>query len=172
MLTAILLAYPAPSAAPLRRDAISRSLGSLVESCVQGLVSDAVLVGAPETGLGGIADDAGCALVENPTASEGLRAALSAARRDQVFLLAAGAAVDRGFVDEINDALCYGAPGRALALRLAPHSLLTRFAPGFSQVVGIIAPKADISARGGADFTRLSKSLRCAEIASRARRTF
>src|SRR5512136_2795420 len=118
MLTAILLAYPAPHA-PLRRDAIARSLGSLVESCVQGLVSDAVLVGAPETGLGGIADEAGCALIESPTAAEGLPAALAAARRDQVLLLAAGAAVERGFIDEINDALSYGPPDLAMALRLA-----------------------------------------------------
>jgi hypothetical protein len=59
-----------------------------------------------------------------------------------------------------------------MALRLAPHSLLTRLAPGFSQVVGIVAPKAAICASGGADLARLSKSLRCAEITTRARRTF
>lgn len=171
MLTAILLAYPAPQA-PLRRDAIARSLGSLVESCVQGLVSDAVLVGAPETGLGGIADEAGCTLIESRTAAEGLPAALAAARRDHVLLLAAGAAVERGFIDEINDALTYGPPDLAMALRLAPHSLLTQLAPGFSQVVGIVAPKAAICASGGADLARLSKSLRCAEITTRARRTF
>ncbi len=58
MLTAILLAYDAP-AQPLRGDAVARSLASLVEACVQGLVADAALVGAPERGLDRIADDAG-----------------------------------------------------------------------------------------------------------------
>ncbi|GLI92230.1 transposase [Methylocystis echinoides] len=171
MLTAILLAHPA-QAAPLRRDAIARSLGSLVDSCVQGLVADAVLVGAPQGGLGAIADEAGCALVESPTAAEGLAAALAMARRDHVFLLAAGAAVERGFVDEINDAFTYGAGDRALVLRLAPHSLLTRMAPGLSQAVGIVATKAGVRAEGTADLGRLAKRLRCGEMSCRGRRTY
>ncbi len=171
MLTAILLAYSTP-AAPLRRDAIARSLTSLVDACVQGLVADAVLVGAPQSGLDAIADDAGCELVERQIASEGLAEALAAARRDHVFLLAAGAAVERGFVDEINDVLAYGAPDRALVLRLAPHSLLTRLSPGFSQAVGIVAPKAALRGGETADLSRLARRLRCAELTCRARRTF
>jgi hypothetical protein len=171
MLTAILLAHPAQDA-PLRRDAIARSLGSLVDSCVQGLVADAVLVGAPQGGLAAIADEAGCALVESDTAAEGLASALAIARRDRVLLLAAGAAVERGFVDEINDALSFGAPDRALVLRLAPHSLITRIAPGFAQAVGIVAPKAALQAEGTADLSRLAKRLRCEEMNCRGRRTY
>ncbi|MGJ0506911.1 MAG: transposase [Methylocystis sp.] len=171
MLTAILLAYSSP-AAPLRRDAVARSLASLVDSCVQGLVADAVLAGAPGAGLDRIADEAGCALVESAAAAEGLAQALAIARRDHVFLLAAGAAVERGFVDEINDAFAYGAQDRAMVLRLAPHSLLTRMAPNFSEAVGVIAPRAAVRAGGGADLARLSKRLRCAELTCRARRTF
>lgn len=171
MLTAIILAHPAPGA-PLRRDAIARSLASLIDSCVQGLVADAVLVGAPRSGLDRLADEAGCMLVESLTAAEGLARALAAARRDQVFLLLAGNAVERGFVDEVNDAFADGAQDRALVLRATPNSLLTRLAPSLSEAVGLIAPKGALRAAASADLARLSKRLRCAELTSRARRTF
>lgn len=171
MLTAILLAYDG-SEQPLRRDAVARSLGSLVESCVQGLVADAVLVGAPRRGLDQVADDAGCALVETDTADEGLAQALDIARRDQIFLLLGGNAVEPGFVDEVNDALVYNARDRGLLLRAAPASLMTRLAPKLAEPVGIIAAKSALRAAASADLRRLSRSLRCAELATRARRTF
>ncbi|WP_363347361.1 transposase [Methylocystis echinoides] len=171
MLTALLLAH-GPSAAPLRRDAIARSLASLVESCVQGLVADAVLIGAPQRGLETIADEAGCALVETASAEEGLAQGLDVARRDHILLLSAGSAVERGFVDEIDDVFAYGARDRALVLRLAPHSFWTRLAPGFSEPVGIIATKSALRAAATADLARLAKKLGCAELACRARRTF
>ncbi len=171
MLTAVILAH-GPAAAPLRRDAIARSLASLVESCVQGLVADAVLIGAPERGLEAIADEAGCALVETATAEEGLARGLDAARRDHVFLLLAGNAVERGFIDEVDDLLAYGATDRALVLRLAPHSLATRLAPRLSEPVGIIAAKSALRAAATADLARLARKLGCAELSCRARRTF
>jgi hypothetical protein len=172
MLTAVLLAYGPTPGEPLRRDAIARSLASLVESCVRGLVADAALVGAPGQGLGAIADEAGCVLIETPTPQEGLSRALDAARRDQILLLAAGNAVERGFVDEIDDIFAYESGERALVLRAAPNSLLTRLAPQFSQPVGLIAPKAALRAAQTADLSRLTRRLGCAELATRARRTF
>ncbi len=171
MLTAVILAHESP-AAPLRRDAIARSLASLVESCVQGLVADAVLIGAPQRGLGAIADEAGCALIETASAEEGLALGLEAARRDHILLLSAGNAVERGFIDEVDDLLAHGAPDRALVLRLAPHSFLTRLAPQLSQPVGIIAAKQALRAAASADLARLARKLGCAELSCRARRTF
>ncbi|MEK4034006.1 transposase [Methylocystis sp. IM3] len=171
MLTAVILAHGKP-AAPLRRDAIARSLASLVESCVQGLVADAVLVGAPERGLEAIADEAGCALVETATAEEGLARGLDAARRDRILLLCAGNAVERGFIDEIDDVFVHGAPDTVLVLRLAPHSLLTRLAPRLSEPVGVIAPKSALRAAASADLGRLARKLGCAELSCRARRTY
>lgn len=172
MLTAVLLAHGPSPGAPLRRDAITRSLASLVDSCVRGLVADAALVGAPGHGLEAIADEAGCALIETPTPEEGLSRALDAARRDRILLLSAGNAVERGFVDEVEDIFAYGAGERALVLRAAPHSLLTRLAPQFSEPVGIIAAKSALLAARTADLGRLSRKLGCAELATRARRTF
>ncbi len=171
MLTAILLAYDAP-AQPLRRDAVARSLASLVEACVQGLVADAVLVGAPGRGLERVADEAGCALVEAPGKEEGLARALDLARHEEALLLLAGHAVERGFVDEVNDAFAYGAGGRSLVLRAAPTSFLTRLAPSLAEPVGIIARKTALRSAASGDLKVLARRLRGAELKSSARRTF
>lgn len=170
MLTAILLACDG-HAPPLRGDAVARSLASLVDACVQGLVADAVLVGPPERGLDRVADEAGCALVETTHVEAGMAQALRLARRDWVLALRAGYAVERGFVDEVNDAFAYGPADRALVLRAAPTSLLTRLSPRLAEPVGIIARKSELRAAGAADFRRLAKTLRGAELSSTARRT-
>lgn len=171
MLTALLIAYDAP-AAPLRGDAVARSLASLVEACVQGLVADAALVGAPARGLARIADDAGCGVVESARAADGLAQALAMARQDDILLLLAGYAVERGFVEEVEDLFAYGDRGRARILRLAPHSLLTRLAPQLAAPVGLIAPKRAIAEAGAADLPRLARKLRGADLTTRARRVF
>jgi len=177
MLSAILLAYETPSSgarragAPPPRDAISRSLVSLIDACVRGLVADAALVGPPRTGLGSIADEAGCALVEAEREAEGLAEALALARRAEVFLLAAGHAVERGFVDEIEDHFAYGERGRARILRAAPDSLVTRLAPALARPVGLIAPKQAILDAGDRALPSLARRLRGADLVTRARRT-
>lgn len=171
MLTAILLAYDDP-ARPLRHDAIARSLASMVDACVQGLVADAVLTGAPGKGLERIADEAGCALVEAADPRAGLTQALAVARHEEVFLLLAGHAVQRGFVDEVNDAVAYGDRGRALILRSAPETFVTRLAPRLAAPVGLVARKAAICEAASADFRRIARAVGGAELESPARRTF
>jgi hypothetical protein len=171
MLTAILLAYDTP-AGPLRRDAIARSLASLVDACVQGLVADAVLAGAPSRGLDKIADEAGCALVEAACMEDGLQQALALARRDDILLLLAGKAVERGFIEELNDAFAFGECDQSLVLRCAPASFVTRLFPRLAPPAGIVARKNALRAAGTADLNRLSKKLRGAELKSLARRTF
>lgn len=171
MLTAVLLAYDAP-AQPLRRDAIARGLASLVDACVQGLVADAVLVGAPGRGLDKVADEAGCALVEAQRPEDGLSEALSIARRDDVLLLLAGYAVERGFVDEVDDAFAYGDRRRPLVLRAAPNSFVTRVAPRLAAPVGVVASRSALRAAASADPKRLARTLRGAELKSVARRAF
>lgn len=169
MLTAILLAHDAPGR-PMRRDAVSRSLGSLVEACVQGLVADAVLVGPPDRGLGDIADDAGCALVETPDPAAGLREALSLSRHDDVLLLLAGYAPERGFIDELHDALLYGDRASALVLRAAPNTFITRLSPRLAPPAGLIARKASLRDSGAAELGVLAKKLKGADLSTRARK--
>lgn len=169
MLSAVLIAFDSP-VAPLRREAVARSLASLVDSCVKGVVGDASIVAAPGRGLEEIADEAGCALVEAPRLADGVKRALEAARRDHVLLLLAGVAVERGFAEEAHDFFAYGDASRARSLRLAPDSLVTRLVPRMALPVGVIAPKSALMPLAGRSFTHLHRTLRGADLTTRARR--
>jgi hypothetical protein len=171
MLTAIVIAHDTPGG-PLRRDSVARSLASLVDACVRGLVGDAVLVGPAGRGLEHVADDAGCALIESPRIDDGLRRALDAARHDAAFVLRAGYAVERGFVDEVNDHFAGGVGPESLVLRAAPASVLTRLAPSWAEPVGAVASRAALRGAIAPDLRGVVRRLRCAELASPARRTF
>lgn len=174
MLSAVILAFDMPPATGGRdqesaeREAIVRTLASLVEACVAGLVADAMLVGPPDSGLGVIAEEAGCGLVEAVDARSGLARALPALRYSDVLALRAGHAPERGFIEEMRDAFAYGGQGRALVLRAAPHSLLTRIAPRLCEPVGLIARRDSFGAAG--DLATLARRLRAAELSTRARR--
>ncbi len=168
MLSVVLIAFDSPKA-PLRRESVARSLESLIDSCLQGLVADAIIVAEPTGGLEGVADEAGCALIEAPRA-DGVAQALKAARREHVFLLLAGFAVERGFAEEAQDVFAYGDTSRARTLRLAPDSLMTRLAPGLARPVGLIAAKSAIAGADNADFGRLARKFRGADLTTRARR--
>jgi hypothetical protein len=171
MLSAVILAFDTPRPARSRegaeREAIVRSLASLVDACVAGIVADAVLVGRPDSGLGVIADEAGCGLVEAVDARSGLARALPGLRYPDVLALRAGHAPERGFIDELRDAIDFGE--RALVLRAAPNSMLTRLVPRLSEPVGLIAPRKAFGAAG--DLAVLAKKLRAGEMTTRARRT-
>ncbi len=174
MLSAIILAFDTPpSAAPERaeaakREAIVRTLASLIEACVAGVVADAVLVGPPDSGLGAIADEAGCGLIEAVDARSGLARALPGIRYPDVFVLLAGHALERGFVDEVRDLRAFGDRDRALVLRTAPNSLLTRLAPWLAEPVGLIARREDLGSAG--NIAALARRLRAGELQTRARR--
>jgi len=170
MLSAVLIAFDSP-AAPLRREAVARSLGSLIDSCLQGLVADAIIVSDPARDLEGVADEAGCALIEAPRGLA-LAQALKAARRDHVFLLLAGFSVERGFAEEAQDIFAYGDGSRPRTLRSAPDSWLTRLAPGLARPVGLIAAKSALAAANSGDFPRLARKLGGADLTTRARRVF
>ena len=175
MLSVVLLAFDSPRTVPapaaLRRARIVRSLASLVEACVKGLVADAVLAGPLGAGLGAVADEAGCVLIEAADRGAGLALGLRAARHADIFLLRAGYAVERGFVDEARDALAFGGLDRARVLRAAPESFVTRLAPNFAEPVGLLARKAALLGAGAGDVASLARRLRAAELATRARRT-
>jgi hypothetical protein len=175
MLSVVLLAYDPPRAAAvpaaLRRQRIARSLASLVEACVQGLVADAVLAGPLGAGLGAVADEAGCVLIESADRGAGLALALRAARHADIFMLRAGYAVERGFVDEARDALALDGLERARVLRAAPESFATRIAPNFAEPVGLLARKAALLGAGAGDVASLARRLRGAELATSARKT-
>lgn len=174
MLSAVILAFDPPVSAALERsgdamrEAIVRTLASLIDACVTGLIADAVLVGPPDSGLGAIADEAGCGLVEAVDARSGLARALPGVRYPDVFVFVAGHALERGFVEEVRDLRAFGERDRALVLRAAPHSLMTRIAPWLAEPVGLVAPRAALGAAG--DLATLARRLRACELRTHARR--
>ena len=147
MLSVVLLDYGAIAAVgeTRRRERVARGLASLVAAAVDGLVGDVTLVAPASAGLGGIADQAGCGLVENDEPKLALGRALSTARQAHVFLFEAGFAIDRGFIEEARDALAFGGLEPARVLRAAPDGVLTRLAPGLARPVGVIGLKQTIA---------------------------
>jgi len=176
MLSLILLCHdlgPARGAADLNaliRERAARSLASLVEASIAGVVADATLVSAPAAALADIADEAGGHLIEEAEAGAAIARALVQARQTDVFLLYAGFCVDRGFVDEAADAAAFGGLKTARALKAQPESLLTRLAPSLAQPVGLLARKNAVIEAGGAEIARLARILKAREMVSRARR--
>jgi hypothetical protein len=172
MLSLILLCHarePADPAALLRERA-ARSLASLVEASIAGVIADATLVAAPAPSLADIADEAGGQLVVGTEPSAAFEQALAEARQTDVLLLSAGFCVDRGFVDEAADVAAFGGLKTARMLKVQPESLLTRLAPSLAPPVGLLARKTAISETGAAEIARLARLLRAREMVSRARR--
>jgi hypothetical protein len=177
MLSVVLLAFdsrPPPPADGERlvRERIVRSLSSLIEGCVQGLFADAALAGPAGAGLDRIADEAGCQLVEAIEPREALAKALALTRCADVFLLRAGYAVERSFIEEARDVLAFDAlaAGGSAVLRAAPTTLLTRLAPGLAEPVGLLARKETLAGAGLGELPGLARRLRGADLATRARR--
>ena len=146
MLSVILLGYEVRGAdgGSRRNELVLRSLASLVEGAVDGLIADVALVGPSDAGFGKIADEAGCVLVENDAPAKGAAEALAGARQSNVFFFLAGHAIDRGFIEEARDAIAFGGLKAARVLRAAPESLLTRLAPSLARPVGLLARKESI----------------------------
>ncbi len=169
MLSVILLAYDVDGGS-LRQESVVRSLTSLVEGTVQGLIADAVLAGPSRMGLEAIADDAGCILVEHDLPAKGLAAALARARQTDVFVFMAGHAIDAGFVEEARDALAFEGLARARVVRRTPDSVLTRLAPALSQPVGLLARKDALVKAEGVELAALARKLRASDLNARARK--
>ena len=123
-----------------------RTLSSLIQANVEGLLGDVAIAGPTGQDLGFIADQAGCGLIEGTSESEWLRRAIAAARGPELFLLRSGFALQAGFIEEAGDFLRAGRAGRsgsarAALLRAAPESFVERLFPRAAPLAGLIAPK-------------------------------
>jgi hypothetical protein len=172
MLSVILLGYEVRRAdgGSRRDELVLRSLASLVEGAVDGLVADVALVGPTGAGFARIADEAGCVLVENDTPAKGVAEALAGARQSNVFFFLAGHAIDRGFIEEARDAIAFGGLRATRVLRAAPESLLTRFAPSLGRPVGLLARKDSIIRAETTDLPKLARRLRGVDLVTHARK--
>ena len=145
MLTAIVLDESDQNQKLVHRapEQAARTLAFLVSAAVQGLIRDAVMIGAETPALRYVADYAGCTLVSESNPGKALSQALQLARGEHVFLLRAGYAAEPALIDEIRDFLEFG-PGRQGAyglVREMPGGLVQRLFPATSPLAGLIAPR-------------------------------
>ena len=171
MISALVLS-PSLRAAPEPRapEAVARSLNALVRLAVEGVLRDVAIVG-PDEGLAELADAAGCALIETGSTQDGLARGVAQVRADFVFVLEGGYAPTSGLAEEADEFLLDRERFRGALLRRAPHSVVTRFAPGLARPVGVLAPREKISAAAPRDLADLIRRLKIRRsLAVRAQR--
>jgi hypothetical protein len=130
------------------------------------LVRDAVLAGPPKNELGFIADQAGCAVVEDEDEADALRRALTLGRAGDLLILHAGYIPEPGFIEGVEDLL--GSPGaadRGWLLRTAPENLVERLFPGLTPAAGLIAGRGLYGKVAYPSFANLLKATRARSAA-------
>ncbi len=172
MISAIVLApdgWPADNDVAHSREVVVRSLVWLVTAVCSSVVRDVTLAVPSGLGLSEVADQAGCALVQNEAEGERLANAVSGAKEPRLMVLKAGYQPDPGLVDEI-DAFARRYPPDTTALLLAaPATLLQRLFPQRAPAVGILLPRGMAAASRNFDqLARLARR-RGAKLLTRAR---
>lgn len=130
--------------APFPGRALIASLSALVPVAVHGLLAD-LSISAPRgiEGLDDAAAHAGCAVFEDADTGAALRRALTAARHDDVLLLALGRVPASGFHLELESLRQSGI--RTCIMREEPSGFAARLFPSLSPVAMLVAPGGDIS---------------------------
>ena len=163
MLSTIVVTPPAAGTATARSRALMGTLAALVPAAVKGVVRDVTLLQVGDTAsLAGIADEAGCHVVEDRDFPAALARGVAGARSSWIFVVKAGTVPSRLFGEEAARALEDGPEaGPTLLLRQQPTGLLARLFPSLAPVVGVILPRERLSGVPCADF---------ADVVRRARR--
>ncbi|MGA8601690.1 MAG: transposase [Beijerinckiaceae bacterium] len=168
MLTAIVLANSQEKQAFARGapEEAARTLAFLVSAAVQGLVRDAVLIGADTPALRYVADYAGCTLIGESEPAKALAGSLEAARSEHIFLLKAGYAAETPLIDEIRDFLEFGRgrEGVCGVVREIPGRFLQRVLPNTSPLAGLVARRDKTRAAKARDIEDLARRLRPAVL--------
>jgi hypothetical protein len=146
---------------PRASEAVARSLGALVRAAVEGVLRDVAIVGPEGDDLAVLADHAGCEFIETASTQQGLSQGLARMRGDIAFILEGGYAPPSGFIEEASDVLREGELFRGALLRCAPHSFITRLAPGLARPVGALVARSTLN---GAAPRNLADVIRCAKI--------
>ena len=154
MLSTIVVTLPAPADASARAGALMRTLAALVPATVEGVVRDVTLLQVGDAAsLAGIADEAGCHIVEERDFPAALARGVAGARSSWIFVVKAGTAPSRLFGEEAARALEGGLDAdQSLLLREQPTGLLARLFPSLAPVAGVILPRDRLSGTPCAGF--------------------
>jgi hypothetical protein len=175
MLSTIVVTSPAGADAKGRAGALMRTLAALVPATVEGVVRDVTLLQVGEgASLAGIADEAGCQIVEERDFPSALARAVAGARSPWIFVVRAGTVPSRLFGEEAVRALEAGPEdGPSLVLREQPTSVLARWCPALAPVAGVILPRGRLSGApctGFGDVVRRARPARTLSTAAFALR--
>lgn len=142
MLSTIVLLPTSTDAGSHRLAAVLRTLACLVPPTMQGVVRDVTLLEVGKSAdAAGIADEAGCRIVQAEDFGTALARCLADARSSWIFAVRAGAAPGRSFGEDVSAALEFPAePLRALLLR-QDRGALGRTIPSLAPVAGVITPR-------------------------------
>lgn len=159
MISTLVVTPPAAVDAPHRAHALLRTLAALVPATIEGVVRDVTLLQVGEGSLAGIADEAGCHMVEEGDFPAALARGVAGARASWIFVVKAGTVPSRLFGEEALRAL-EGSPepGDTVVLREQPRGFLSRWFPSLAPVAGVILPRARLA------------ELRCTSFADVVRR--
>jgi hypothetical protein len=147
MLSAVVLATDRSTPQSASSEAVVRTLSALVTAAIEGMVRDVTLACAGDSAdLRKIADHAGCEIAEAIDPAGVIAAGMASARGDMLLILRAGYAPQAGFIEEIADAFGRVTRPNALRFRTVPKGFLTRLAPGFSPVQGLVAKRSVLDA--------------------------
>ena len=165
MLSTIVVTPAAAADAAGRARAFMRTLAALVPAAVEGVVRDVTLLQVGDgASLAGIADEAGCQVVEERDFPAALARGVAGARSPWIFVVKAGTVPSRCFGEEAARALEGGLPaGGALLLREQPTSLPARWFPSLAPVAGVILSRDRLSGApcaGFADVVRRARPAR------------
>ena len=165
MLSTIVVTPSAAADAAGRAGALMRTLAALVPATVDGVVRDVTLLQVGDAAsLAGIADEAGCHVVEERDFPAALARGVAGARSPWIFVVKAGTVPSRLFSEEAAQAIAGGLEaGSALLLREQPTTLLARWFPSLAPVAGVILQRdrlAGAPCAGFADVVRRARPAR------------
>lgn len=161
MLSTIVLTPPTAVDATRAAGALLRTLAALVPAAMDGVVRDVTLLHlGDDAGMAGIADEAGCQIVEEKDFPAALARGIAGARSPWIFVVKAGTVPSRLFGEEALRALggSLGGDG-ALLLRETPTGL-ARWIPWLAPVAGVILPRARLAEGRCASFADVVRRAR------------
>ncbi|MDR3460762.1 MAG: hypothetical protein P4L76_00415 [Beijerinckiaceae bacterium] len=136
-----------------------RSLVWLVSGVVAGIVRDVTLAGPEGLGLAAIAEQSGCAVVEDDSEAGRLTKAVALSKQSRVLILEFAFQPAEGMIGELDSLARLMGPDDSARLLAAPATIWQQLFPRRSRTVGLFASASRCRALGGRDFRRLEAGL-------------
>jgi hypothetical protein len=136
-----------------------RSLVWLVSAVVAGIVRDVTLTGPEGLGLADIAEQSGCAVVEDDSEAERLTKAVALSKQPRLLILEFAFQPAESMIGELDSLARVMGLDESAHLLATPATAWQRLFPSRSRTVGLFAPASRCRSLAGRDFLRLKAGL-------------